>query len=91
MTNTSCGVQNQLSFADMLLGAIKSFYHRHLTLRLLNKQAHLRVLANQLSPHFVFNVLNNLRVTLMLDPINAAPLARDLSSLLDGITTLSQS
>ncbi len=59
------------------------------TLKQLNKQAHLRVLADQLSPHFVFNALNNLRFMLMLDKHKAIKIALDISDIVEDLESVS--
>jgi LytS/YehU family sensor histidine kinase len=68
-----------------LLKVLVAQYHQRRTLGELNKQAHLRVLSEQLSPHFVFNALNNLRFMLLLDQVKAKQMALDISDLVEDL------
>jgi len=59
-------------------------------MRALTTQAHMRILAEQLSPHFVFNALNSLRFMLAIDPTRAATMAHDISDIITELDSFSQ-
>lgn len=61
------------------------YRNRERQLHALTAQAHMRVLADQLSPHFVFNALNNLRFMLSVDAQRARQMSLDISDIITEI------
>lgn len=86
-----------LLFSWMLLSLTVAYIYalgkqRHLDrrMRALTTQAHMRILAEQLSPHFVFNALNSLRFMLAIDPRRAATMAHDIRDIISDLDSFSR-
>lgn len=63
---------------------------KNLKLQTSQKESELKVLRDQLNPHFLFNSLNNIRALIEIDPVKAKSTITTLSSLLRNSLNLSR-
>ncbi len=69
------------SYNEMVI-SLNDLIEKNKDMALLNKESELRFLEQQFNPHFIFNVLENIKYTISIDPDEAKRMLVNLSKIL---------